>query len=658
MLKLKASPFTNRSPRAAAGLMTAVLLLSSTILPPCRVVFAQEREESIARLREVISEMEAVAKNDATTAEVKAVNDNFLRARRAQLRDALRHKIAALQDYASTFKATLSAEELQSVADSIRQSEGELRQLEGQSGEPPAKVAAAPRAAAALRAAVASQAPPTPIQSDCYPDAPPSVLQAATNAADIIVREKDPNGVSENFADIFFFTIAHAVSVDARNVEREHKDLINRIETARLTEQIKRTDKQIGASARSEGSTSAAEKPGFAELLGFAIEHGAIQREVNGTTLTLSTSPYALVAASSGDTATTYARYGYLSRLGLSANFNISDENNVLGSATRNQLSEWSARLRLTPDRTQRSRDAEAIWRGISDRFAQPENIKTGELATLFQGDLVIAAKRREIADLFLAPTFSEPVRAVLNNGELDPAAKRERIAKAILCQMKTSIFDQVHSGALPIDAASRQRIVSVTLPNFAAALVAKEAAIKEFEEGLERLRYKPALTFAYTNKRDPTSSDYSNLKFLFEKKNAEGWNFVANAGFSLYHRPDRAKNQQQLRDFAAAFSFEGEAGRSPFVAAELDQKITYALTGRYQRMFENRGVANKKADIALAQFKLNIPIFTGASLPFSVTYANATELVKEDHVRANFGFTLDTDKIFQLLQLNKLKQQ
>lgn len=210
---------------------------------------------------------------------------------------------------------------------------------------------------------------------------------------------------------------------------------------------------------------------------------------------------------------------------------------------------------------------------------------------------------------------------------------------------------------ALPIDAASRQSIVNVTLPKFASALAAKAAAIKEFEEGLKRLRYRPVLTFAYTNKRDPTSSDYSNLKFLFEKKNAKGWNFVANAGFSLYHRPDRTKNQQQLRDFAAAFSFEGEAGRSPFVA-EFDQKITYALTGRYQRVFENRGVANKKADIALTQFKLNIPIFTGASLPFSVTYANATELVKEDHVRANFGFTLDTDKIFQLLQLNKLKQQ
>jgi hypothetical protein len=652
MLKLKASLFLDRSRRAAAGLIITVLLLGTTALYPRPAVFAQERGESIPHLREVISDMEAVAKNDATPAEVKEVNENFLRARRAQLRDTLRRKLAGLQNYVSTFKASLNAEELQSVENSVRQLEGELRQLEGRVGGTTTKAADGPRAA------VAPQAPSAPVQSDCYPDAPPSVVTAATEAADIIIRENDPSGVSENFADMFFSAIGHAVSVDARNVEREHKDLINRIETARLTEQIKRTDKQIGASARSEGTTSAAEKPGFAELLGFAIEHGAVQKEVSGTSLTLSTSPYSLVAAGSGDTATTYARYGYLSRLGLSANFNISDQNDVLGSATRNQLSEWSARVRLTPDRTQRSRDAEAIWRGISDRFSQPDRIETGELARLFQSDLSIAAKRREIADRFPAPTFSEPIRGVLNNRDLTPEVKRERIAKAILCQMKSDIFDQVRSGTLKIDEASRERIVNVTLPNFAAALQAKNAAIKEFEDGLERLRYKPVLTFAYTNKRDPTSSDYSNLKLLFEKKNAEGWNFVANAGFSLYHKPDRAKNQQQLRDFAAAFSFEGEAGRSPFVAAEFDQKITFALTGRYQRMFENRGVANKKADIALAQFKLNIPIFTGASLPFSFTYANATELVKEDHVRANFGFTLDTDKLFQLLQLNKLKKQ
>lgn len=704
MLKLRVSLFKGGSRRALSSLLLTAVLLGSTTLPICPPVFAQQREESIARLKEIISAMEAVEKSDGTPERVKEVNESFLRVRRAQLQDALRREIEGLRNYASTLKSSLNVEDQQSVENSIRELESELRQLESRMGgtisastaaqpvaaQPAARVARTARSGAvseapsrvsgflpavlrdtgssirpgddasslALNVSSAPPVQPAPIQSDCYPNAPVLVVEAATEAADLIVSRDDPTRVSDRFSRIFFSAISHAVSVDALDVERERRDLINRIETARLTERMRRTDKQIGASARSEGSTSAAEKPGFAELLGFAIEHGAVQKEVNGTTLTLSSSPYALIAAGSGDNSTTYARYGYLSRLGLSANFNISDENNVLASAKRNQLSDWTARLRLTDDRTQRSTDAEAIWGGVSEQFSEASRVETGELANLFQDNLLVAGKRREIADQFLVAPFSVGIRGILNDASLTPEIKRERIAKAILCQMKTAIFDQVRSGALRIDAASRSRIVNVTIPKFAAALEAKNKAIKRFEDGLKELRYKPVFTFAYTNKRDPEASDYSNLKFLYEKKNTENWNFIANAGLSLYHKPDPMKNQQRVRDFAAAFSFEGEAGRSPFVSPEFDQKITFALTGRYQRMMENRGVANKKADIAVAQFKLNIPIFTGATLPFSITYANATEFVKEDHVRANFGFTLDTDKIFQLLQLNKLKQQ
>jgi hypothetical protein len=81
--------------------------------------------------------------------------------------------------------------------------------------------------------------------------------------------------------------------------------MINRIDLARLKQETQRNDKQVGASATAEGSTTAAEKPGFAELLGLAVEHGAIQQEVNGTTLTLSSSPYMFVAAASVDNSTT-----------------------------------------------------------------------------------------------------------------------------------------------------------------------------------------------------------------------------------------------------------------------------------------------------------------------------------------------------------------
>ena len=208
------------------------------------------------------------------------------------------------------------------------------------------------------------------------------------------------------------------------------------------------------------------------------------------------------------------------------------------------------------------------------------------------------------------------PANAVIKDTSLTREQKIGLIAKLILCQVKTDIFDQVRSGGFNIEAPTRDRILTQTLPQFKAALQAKEAAIKTFGDELDKLSYKPVLTFAYTNKRDPTSSDYSVLKMLYQKKSYEGMNIIANAGISFYHKPDPSMNQQSVRDFAAALSFEGNAGRSPFLSGDLDEsRITFSFTGRYQRLLENRGITNKKADIAVAQFKLEIPLLTGFSL-------------------------------------------
>jgi hypothetical protein len=115
--------------------------------------------------------------------------------------------------------------------------------------------------------------------------------------------------------------------------------------------------------------------------------------------------------------------------------------------------------------------------------------------------------------------------------------------------------------------------------------------------------------------------------------------------------------NQRTVRDFAAAISFEGIAGRSPFLSSsgnEDQSRITFAFTGRYQRLLENRHMSGRKADWAVAQFKIEVPFLTGVRLPFSGTYANATELIKEDKVRANFGLTFDADKLFAVTRLRK----
>lgn len=136
------------------------------------------------------------------------------------------------------------------------------------------------------------------------------------------------------------YTIFDAASENSAKQLRE-------LEVYQYLSETARTDKQLGPAPNSEGAVSAIEKPSFARLLGFAIEHGGITKKNDGTNLTLSTSLYSLYAMSGGDTAERYQEAGFLNRIGVAATFALDDQNNELANVRRNNLSEWSARVRL-----------------------------------------------------------------------------------------------------------------------------------------------------------------------------------------------------------------------------------------------------------------------------------------------------------------------
>jgi hypothetical protein len=668
--------------RAPRGLKAVSILLALflTNLPPLATAYAQQKGDAAAQLREQIAALEKVDADAETPPEIRSTNGGFLNERRAQLLGMLKYKAESLRNYLLKVGANLTAAERHPLEKSLADVESEAARLEQEMARTrqsravtPAgdAVADAPRDAVTPAAFTAPVAPsaagaalvprataPPAATATCYPNPPALLAEAARKAAVMVVNTGAPGDVFTQIDSLVFFPIADAVSDSSADLSAAQRSFIDTIKFERAKAETRRTDKQVGASARSEGSTSAAEKPGFSELLGFAVEHGAVQQAVDGTTLTLSTSPYSLFLFGKDDDAEAYQNYGYLSRLGLSANFNISDATSPLLSARRQQLSEWSAKIRLSADRSARSRTAQQIWdEDVVEDFVQPTvEIERGVLDIFAQSAEGPAIERR-FQDHFRTAAFAELVRGVLNSAAA-PEEKRSRIAELTLCQARTSVYEPTHTGSFQISPELRRKIVTKTLPAIATAFARRDEAVQRFKNELKALSERPAFTFAYTNKREAMGSDYSNFRLLYSRKTAERLNIVANGGLSFYHRPDHALNQQSVRDVAAALSFEGTAGRSPFmIEGEDESRITFAFTGRYQRMFENRGAAGKKADIAVGQFKIEVPVFAGMTLPFSVTYANATELVKEDHVRANFGFSLDTDKLRQVLMLGALRR-
>jgi hypothetical protein len=654
---------------------------------------AQEQTLSISDLQLQIQKMESIDADAATPADIRNLNRGFLETRRAQLRDLLTKNITAMRKYQASVGNSLTAEEQRTLEATLADWEKNLRQvtlvLRGEStrtmgsddagassGSAPAleqsvnstvrsvvrtpQLSAAPAPAPTRGTEGASPVALAPIDvsPNCYPNAPKKLVDLADAVATLIIDRTPPlkpsSAIGRNFEKLMYFAVADAVL--------DEKDKINlrKLRVQQFVAETARTDKQANASPNSPGAVSAVEKPGFSQLLSFALDHGAVEKQVKGTTLTLSSSPYALLAAANGgDTSENHKRYDFFNRIGVSANFNIANQTDPLSSARRKQLSDWSIKVRLNKDYSSRSTTFQSFWdKDVAPLIEQRAVIYVSAFDTAFN---------KEIPDLYkqlreeFQPDPDSGKKGALElylegHGSLSAADKKAGLRQEIVCRLKAEVYDPLQSKTVTVSETLRED-VNRTLKALATAELAVDEGKQLVEAKIKELNNKPTTTFAYSNQYPATGSAFSVFKFLHERKAYDPVKLVGNAGISIYQHPNAKLNQQTMRDIFFGLSFDGSAGRSPFVSAtsELDQsKILFSFTGRYQRLFENRHIKNRKADIAVAQFKLEIPIVTGVSLPFSVTFANASELIKEKHMRANFGFSFDTDKLFLLAKLKK----
>ncbi len=475
---------------------------------------------------------------------------------------------------------------------------------------------------------------------------PPSVLNdIVQNAAADVVKNNNPQKSLLPQFELLIYTLFDAASPASSKVVRE-------LEPYRYLGETARTDKQLGGSANSNGSVSAIEKPGFAQLLGFALEHGGITKRDDGTNLTLSTSLYSLYAMKDGDTAATYDRAGVLNRVGISASFGVDNKIDELANVRRNNLTEWSVKARLFGDRSTRSPGFQRFWdTEISPLIGARLLAFTGPLSDL-GGEIPNFESLRDklipLPDIVKARMDQSDYKAPATTD----AQRQKMIADVILGHLRANVYDPIKGGSFKLAPEVVTQIETKYLPSLKLALDNLSIGREILKKKLDDLKTGPLGTFAYTNHRIPTGSDYSEAKFLFEQDKSffRPLKLTGNIGLSFYNKPDRSLKQEKLRDIFAALSFEG-ASKSPFTEADNQSKITYSFVGRYERLFENRRMVKRKPDIGVLQFVADIPLFRGLSLPLSVTYANATEQEKKQGFRFNFGMHLDTDKLFALLK-------
>ena len=89
--------------------------------------------------------------------------------------------------------------------------------------------------------------------------------------------------------------------------------------------------------------------------------------------------------------------------------------------------------------------------------------------------------------------------------------------------------------------------------------------------------------------------------------------------------------------------------------------KFFLSFAGQFERLATDETAGGvlmaSKGNIVVGQVKLTIPIRgTAFKIPLSFSFANRTELIKEKHIRGNFGLTFDLDSL--LAKFNPFTQK
>lgn len=641
------------------------------------VTVGMAQQDPISELRRRIQEMEAVERDPSTSPEVRKLNHDFLTQRRRDLRAALAKAVEDLQSYGS--RVSLSEAEKQALANAITARKDEITALDAlltgasipsdvRTSVPQIATTAPPISTADVSASRVSRtesrlsAHNQTVTACDYPDVPDAIKSDVDKVADDIVDRNDASRIGNISQRAIFFTVTDAIT-------RMEPVKLSALKAYTYIGETTRTDKQLGTNAASGGSTSAIEKPGWSDLLGFAVERGAIQQDVSNTVLTLSTTPYSFLVASQDDTAEMNRRYGYLKRLGLSASFNISDKDKVLANASRKNLSQYAAKFRITSDRGPNSEEFDEEWNTLIKPAIQGYlNTLSGGIESLFGQNVDLQDYRNSIntavfADIQQVLTDTSASVAAMNATQKAAAIKaaKVKVSSIVLCALKTKVFDEVKSdgsGKIKVDKVTADHLAGSVLPRLIAARGRLDEAKELYQQMLKDFEKKPEASFSFTNIRPDIGTQYGVFNFLYQRYlGASPVKMTFNAGSSFYHGANPKLNQSTFRDFVTSLSLTGHRN-SPFQTTEVDlSQLTYSLTARYQRIQENRNLPNRKADLAVVQFKLEVPIAKGFSLPLSLTYANATELNKEKTVRGNFGITLDFDKFMAIRRILSMIQ-
>ena len=448
-----------------------------------------------------------------------------------------------------------------------------------------------------------------------------------TDLAELIAAEVDIKGNPAGFA---LFAYSQSLTSELRQLEDS------------------RTDKQVGAPAGANGSTSLVSKGGVPAILGFAVEYGALTQTADQTSVTLRGNAIGwldllkgqnFIAAYQDDS--TFVRQ--LRRISYSLTYNVASEagensverpnaDEIVAAADQSgqQLKSYSVRFNLIDQRDPRS----AVNRASAARLMQ------------VSGTLVNKAL------IFFLPVLKSP--------DYERWLDVSRVALSAPGRMSRRELERVFYARLE---ALRQLMIAKT-PDFDTSLAHLVTTLTEFENArtgwFDKLQQRFVLATEFARDRQLDRQGSWTARVIGEGRIGQSaWDLTANfavarqdEGMAMVPEPVPTGGWRDVQIAVQADRPLGNAGDPCFTAGAAVGRpvLSFEYLGRWLTdkavvQFAGHDFSVDEGWIHAAQAKITIPIKgSGAKIPFSVSYANRTELIKEKSIRAHFGITFDLD--------------
>lgn|GEM_PF-1172841 len=645
-----------------APLVCGIVLLAA-------LTSAQQPATSIATLREQICKLEVIDRDPDTPPEVKSLNSGFLAERRAQLRELLAQRIAALHKYHAAVQSALSPSELQAVESSIHKLEVDLQALTD--GRPLVTLAATEAAPAPTPV---TPAQPARIEKANFADAAPQPAPAVVERP-ATVRENSLPEVSPSAAAP---APAPAATPDTqKNFNDWMNARIRSIVEARMAQRSNTA--QTETTSMNENSTTLVDQSSASDLIGAGLNLAGLstsassKREANSVSVT--TSAYALYAAANNVDPLNpgfYNRHRAWRKLWFTLGYD--DEKSKDGSTVDRTAKtfgvKWLVKNYRDPSRAQYSDDFAAL----TDSLANASNA-FGDYFDRLLGAIFKNEKARKIIlqDFKTYLLSQKDVVAAGTDPQLSSvtAADIDELVSAVDQNKGDTlfVFDKSDTIVFPPAATRAARVLQLRYvakfqnDNFTSVDAFNKKfgteIVEEFERFLEKdMDEKNAFVqLAVANRallQKIRRAPQFSLEFLTKQRPATGLDdYMGKLIFDwgVYNRVNLTLNGDYMYMNSQKVGGDLRAGR---IAGQLQFQLNQepgSLVGRKPIFFYvggDAGVRDGTKPTYHVQSKISFSIADGIDFPISVTYASQRSLIEEKKVRGQFGFTIDTSRLLK----------